>query len=131
MHSEFQKHCVVKPDLRRVLQTPSMGITFVYSPSDISNSKRTVIPEKMQHRIVPTFDACSDAKAISIGWSVENDVSLLGRSHEEHSLSRVLALFVGWASIGAAKGFWNAASYGEGLESIESQWRVRIGDSLC
>jgi hypothetical protein len=115
-HSEFQKRWVVKPDLRPVLQAPVMEIILMYFPSGISESMRTDVFERAQHHIELTFLACTNAKATSMGWTVENDVPLLGRNREDHDVASVLVVYVGWVDLDAAKEFWSVASRRENFE---------------
>jgi hypothetical protein len=107
-HSEFMKHVTVEGDMPSVLQSPATAVTLVYFPSDISTTRKDEVSKLVGRLIHDKLDAVEDVKAVSFGWSVENDFPVFDREEKDSGSGTVFAVFMGWSSVGALEAFREA-----------------------
>jgi hypothetical protein len=116
-HSEFQKHIEVEPSLRSVLEAPVTEVILVYFSSKISDAQK-VETAKVFAQIIEdsSLKTSADVKAVSSGWSVENDFPVLGG--KEGRVGSVFGIFVGWESVGARTEVEGKQAYGGYAEKL-------------
>jgi hypothetical protein len=116
-HSEFQKHIEVEPGLRSVLQAAVTEVVLVYFSSKISDAQK-VETSKTFSQIIGDSDlrASAEVRAVSFGWSVENDFPVLGE--KEGRVGSVFGIFVGWQSVSAQTEVERKQAYGGYMEKI-------------
>lgn len=80
-------------------------VTFIYFSPEISEAGKKEVSTKVRDVIAEKLDTCTDVKAVTFGWSVENDFPVLTDEGKDDRTGAVLALFVGWSTVEAQKEF--------------------------
>ncbi|KAF2031448.1 hypothetical protein EK21DRAFT_63319 [Setomelanomma holmii] len=114
--SMFQKHIDVGKDFRNVLQPECTEIVLVYFNSKISGEEQEQASETVEMIADMDLRSCVDVKAVSVGWSIENDFPVLGG--EEGQAGKVLGVFVGWESVDARKKVRETEGNGDYMKKI-------------
>ena len=125
-HGEFTKHIAVTPSPPLVLQSPVTEVLLAYFPSDISPAGKDKATAQLQQFIERSLNKCTDVKAVSYGWGVENDFPV--RGGEEGQTGSILTTLIGWPSIDAHMKFRDTEIFKENADLIRSmEGIVKIG----
>ena len=101
-----------------VLQSPVTEVIIAYFPSNISPAGKDAAAARLQQFVEKSLHKCSDVKAVSTGWGVENDFPV--RGGEEGQKGSILTAFVGWPSIDAHMKFQETEAYKENVGLIRA-----------
>jgi hypothetical protein len=91
-------------------------VLLAFFPSDISLAEKDAATFQLQQFIEKAFNKCSDVKAVSYGWGVENDFPVLGGG--EGKTGSILTVFVGWPSVDANMKFAETEAFKENIGLI-------------
>ncbi len=117
-HGEFTKHIAVTPSPPLVLQSPVTEVLIAYFPSDIKPAGKDAAAAQLGQFVEKGLNKCSDVKAVSWGWGVENDFPV--RGGEEGQKGSILTAFIGWPSIDAHMKFRETSAFKENVDLIRS-----------
>lgn len=115
-HGIFTKHVAVTDSLAQALKSPVTEVLLAFFPSDTSLAEKDAATSQVQQFIEKAFNKCSDVKAVSYGWGVENDFPVLGG--EEGKTGSILTVFVGWPSVDANMKFAETEAFKENIGLI-------------
>lgn len=89
---------------------------LAYFPSNISSARKDTASSQFQEFVEKGLNKCSDVKAVSYGWGIENDFPV--RGEEEGQIGSILIAFIGWPSIDAHMKFRETAAFKENVDLI-------------
>lgn len=104
-HPVFEKHITVAGDFSTVLEAPTVQVTVLYFPSNISASEKEKVETAAKELIRKRMNASQDVQAVKLGWSVENNFPMLQPGATVDQSGIALSLFVGWTSVKAREEF--------------------------
>jgi hypothetical protein len=105
---------------------------LAYFPSDTSSVRKDAATEQLQQFVEKGLNKCSDVKAVSFGWGVENDFPV--RGGKEGQLGTILVAFIGWPSIDAHMKFRETEAFKENvnlLRSMEGMLKLAMFHVSC
>jgi hypothetical protein len=91
-------------------------VLLCYFPSDISPAGKAAATARLQQFVEIGLGQCSDVKAVSYGWGVENDFPV--RGGEARQLGSLLVAFIGWPSVDASTTFRETEAFKDNMELI-------------
>lgn len=115
-HGIFTKHVAATDSLAQALKSPVTEVLLAFFPSDFSQAEKDATTFQFQQFREKAFDKCSDVKAVSYGWGVENDFPVLGG--EEGDAGSMFSAFVGWPSVEANMKFAETEAFKENIGLI-------------
>ncbi|KAJ5690099.1 hypothetical protein N7462_004491 [Penicillium macrosclerotiorum] len=117
----FTKHITVAPSPPSALRSPMTDIIRAYFACDIAITDKDLAAAQIRLFLEDKLRHCPTAEGLSCGWSVENDLPVLGGP--EGQTGSMLIAFIGWRSVAANKQFWAD----EGLQELESLFQGMEG----
>ena len=114
-HGIFTKHVAATDSLAQALKSPVTEVLLAFFPSDFSQAEKDATTFQFQQFEEKAFDKCSDVKAVSYGWGVENDFPVLGGEGDAGSM---FSAFVGWPSVEANMKFAETEAFKENIGLI-------------
>ena len=114
-HGEFTKHVAFTPSPPLVLHSPVTEILLAYFPSNISPAAKDKAGARAQQFVEKSLNKCTDVKAVSYGWGVENDFPV---RDEEGKTGSILMMFIGWPSVDAHMKFREMEIFKENVDLV-------------
>lgn len=100
--TEFVKHLALEPwPPTAILDAQNNGplateVLMLWFPADVTAEMKAAVEVQAKKFRATALDACPSIKGISSGWSVENDIPIIGGNGK---VGTVYVLLVGWPNM--------------------------------